>query len=325
MNRGGVLITGAGGVVGSALAQRIKSNTKYGQVDCFRSRADCDLENFAETRALIGFIKPRYVFHLAAAVFGVGGNLKFPGEAYRRNIMINTNVIEACRIASVEKVVAMGSVAIYGDKPSGHFTESDAFVGRPHGSEEAYGFAKRAMLMQLQTYEMQYGSKFGYAYAIATNMYGPNDRFDINFGHVIPSLIKKFDDAARQEMIVSIWGDGTPTRDFLYSEDAANGLEILMDRGLGPYNLASGRSNTIAELVDAISLEYPDVKVEWDSSKPRGQLSRSYDTTLLEGLGFSPNYNLVEGIRRTVAWYREHRGLTRGYTTTAAMPVALSD
>lgn len=316
MNSGGLLITGAGGVVGSALADRIgASNTNYGRVDCFRSRDDCDLENYADTLAVIRYLKPRRVFHLAAAVFGVGGNLKYPGDAYRRNIAINTNVIEACRVAQVEKVVAMGSVAIYGDKESGHFVETDAFLGRPHGSEEGYGFAKRAMLMHLQTYEAQF--KFRFAYAIATNMYGPNDRFDVDFGHVIPSLVKKFDDAERNRRTVSVWGDGSATRDFLYSDDAAHALQIMMDEGQGAYNVASGRSNTIAELVAALSHEFPHVKVEWDASKPQGQRARSYDIARLKALGFVPSHSLEQGIKKTVAWYRLHRNFARGYATAA--------
>lgn len=307
----GVLVTGAGGVVGTALVGRLEALVGGQRLTCFRTRLDCDLENFAETAAVIRFIRPRYVYHLAGAVFGVGGNLKVPGDAFRRNIQINTNVVEACRLSGVEKIVAMGSVAIYADKPGGHFVETDAFDGRPHGSEEAYAFAKRALLMQLESYRTQFGLEF--AYAVSTNMYGENDRFDAEYGHVVPSLVKKFDSAAMESRTVSVWGDGTPTRDFLYADDAAMGLELLMDQGKGVYNLASGHSNTIAELVQAIAAEYPEVRIEWDTTKPLGQRNRSYDVSRLRALGFSPQFDLRSGIRRTVAWYRAHRDSARGY------------
>lgn len=306
-----VLVTGASGVVGRAIVPLLRK-AKDIDVIAIEGRGDLDLECFSDTQAVFRFIKPDHVIHLAGAVFGVGGNLKFPADSFRRNIMINCNVIECCREYSVKKIVAMGTTAIYSDEAAMPFKETDALKGEPHGSEYAYASAKRSMLVQLESYKKQYGMHF--VYAIATNMYGPHDRFDARYGHVIPSLVQKFDLASKSGEVVEIWGDGTPTRDFLFSSDAAHAIATLLGYGDGAYNLASGNVCSIAELVDVISGCFPSVKYKWDTSKPLGQLRRDYNTSRLAALGFKPAYDLKAGIKETVNWYLANTSERRTYS-----------
>lgn len=297
-----ILITGGGGVVGKALQDRLHDRDCH--VVTINGRSDCNLESSTETNALFKFVKPTHVFHIAGAIFGVGGNMAFPGDAFRRNTLMNVNVVEASRLAGVEKIVAMGSAAMYADGLTQPMRESDAMTGEPHGSEYAYAYSKRALLVQLRSYATQYGLK--YAFVVATNMYGPHDRFNVDHGHVIPSLLMKFEFALANRTAVSVWGDGSPTRDFLFSSDAAAGLELLMEKGDGVYNLATGRSQTIAELVHSIAGHYPAVRWDWDINKPLGQLSRQYDVSRISTLGFEAKTDLKEGIAATIAWLREN-------------------
>lgn len=297
-----ILITGAGGLVGSALVRHLEGRGE--EIVALASRQQCDLTVPAEVSALLKFVRPTHVFHLAASVFGVGGNLKFPAEVFYRNTIMNTALVEACHIQGVEKIVAMGSAAMYADGLEQPMRESDAMSGEPHGSEYGYAMSKRTLLAQLQTYRQQYGRGFGYV--IATNMYGPGDLFNPLYGHVVPSLLKKFLDAEQSGEEVEIWGDGTPTRDFLYSADAAQGLAAILDHGDGAYNLATGVSVPISALVAEIAVHFPQVRFHWNVDKPKGQLSRAYDVSRLRALGFTPRHDLSAGIAETVSWLREH-------------------
>lgn len=301
------IVTGAAGVVGNALAAHLRR--KGQEVVALAGRSECNLESFDETMAVFERARPQDVYHIAGAVFGLGGNSAFPGDAFRRNILINTNVIEASRLVGARKVVAMGSTAMYADQEPAFFREETVLDGRPHASEQAYGFAKRAMLVQLESYRAQFGIPF--AFAIATNMYGPHDRFDPLYGHVIPSLITKFVKAQESGDEVQIWGDGSPTRDFLYADDAARGLDLLMQKGEGAYNLATGASRRIVDLVSCLAGQFPGVGYRWDTSKPMGQRSRSYAVERIRQLGFEPSCDLETGIRRTVEWYLANPALIR--------------
>jgi GDP-L-fucose synthase len=205
----------------------------------------------------------------------------------------------------VKKVVAMGSAAMYSDNLNQPMSESDALGGEPHGSEFAYAFAKRALLVQLMSYRQQFGIE--YAFAIATNMYGPGDRFNTAYGHVVPSLLRKFIDARDTGDLVEVWGDGSPTRDFLYAVDAARALDLLMTHGSGTYNVASGTVHTIGDLVRSVASSFPTVKYYWNKDRPMGQMVRSYDISRLKALGFKPEYSLDEGIRETVNWLEKNR------------------
>ncbi|MEG3125879.1 NAD-dependent epimerase/dehydratase family protein [Sphingomonas sp. GB1N7] len=297
-----ILITGGSGVAGAALDALLTA--RGADIRVLRGRADGDLEDWHVCRALFEREKPRLVYHLAGAVFGLGGNTAFPGDAFRRNTLLNLHVIEASRQIGVEKIVAMGTAAIYADGLQQPMREDDALKGEPHASEYAYAFAKRGMLVQLESYRRQFGTRF--AYAISTNLYGPHDRFNIEYGHVIPSLLMKFESASRDGGVVDIWGDGSPQRDFLYAADAAAGLAKLMDQGEGTYNLASGKPGTIHELVTAIAAFYPDVVYRWDPEKPLGQLRRSYDVTKIQDIGFQTSYSLNRGLEETILWVKEN-------------------
>jgi GDP-L-fucose synthase len=226
------------------------------------------------------------------------------------NLLINTNVIDAARQLGVHKVVVMGSVSIYADGLVQPVREEDIWHGPPHRSEAGYAHAKRAMLAQLEMYRDQYG--MDYACAISTNLFGPNDRFDELNGHVVPSLISKFHRAVRSEGTVVAWGSGTPTRDFLYSEDAAAALVILLARGHGAYNLASGTHVTIRTLVETIAtVSGYDGDITWDPSKPDGQSSRSFNIERLTDLGWRPDTSLEEALRQTFDWYATNASTAR--------------
>ena len=303
------LVTGASGVVGQALVDLLRHQGE--DVIAIRGRRDCDLEDSVATRKFFEDVRPHQVYHLAGAVFGVGGNIAFPGDAFRRNVLMNTNVVDATRLIEAQKIVAMGSAAMYSDEAALPLNEQEALAGEPHGSEYSYAYSKRALLVQLISYKKQYG--LDYAFAIATNMYGPHDRFDAEFGHVVPSLLIKFTRAQLAGEAVQIWGDGSPTRDFLFAKDAARGLVLMMKAGDGSYNLASGQSVQIKELVAEIARLFPGVHYSWDPSKPLGQLRRSYDVHALNALGFRPAYDLRNGLVETVDWLRSNLGDLRSY------------
>lgn len=299
-----VLVTGSGGVLGTALLQVLQERgadrvyaPRRGELDLLDQRAVLDA--WAE-------FAPTLVFHLAGWVAGVQGNVRFAGQAFFENSQINLNVIEASRRAGTRKLVAAGTTAIYSDQVSLPMKEDDLWLGAPHGTEAAYGHAKRAMLAQLQAYKQQYGLDYGYM--ICTNLFGPNDRFDEVNGHVVPSLITRFHHAvAIDSPEIVVWGDGTPTRDFLYAADAARAFTLVAESGSGAYNTATGSTVTIRQLVEVIR----DISgfrgaVAWNTTKPKGQQERSYDTRRLAALGWRPTIDLNDGLRHAYAWYEAH-------------------
>lgn len=295
-----ILVTGATGLVGHALIDELRAN---GCVDVFApSRQDCDLCDQKAVENLMATIRPTVVYHLAARVAGIMGNINNAAGAYVDNIRINTNVIDAAYKAGVSKIVAMGTTATYSDMAPLPMQEEDIWLGPPHESEAAYGHAKRAMLAQLQAYNKQYGLK--YAYCISTNLYGPGDKFDEQNGHVLPSLISKFHRAMTNGGSVTVWGDGSPQRDFLFSQDAAKALCLIAEKGEGAINLATGIYVSIRDLVyllaDVVGF---DGEIVWDKEKPNGQMLRQYSTEKLKSLDFQPNYSLREGLEKTYEWF----------------------
>lgn len=264
-----VLVTGAGGVLGTALG-RLLAERPCGDLVLLQ-RSDCDLLDKNAVEKTWREFQPSIVFHLAGRVAGIQGNLNFAGAAFYENMMINLNVIEASRRESVKKVIAAGTTAIYSDQLEMPMKEVDLWDGPPHGSEAPYGHAKRAMLANLQAYKQQYGMDF--AYLICTNLYGPNDRFDTRYGHVVPSLVARFFEAARDKVdSILIWGDGSPTRDFLFADDAAEGFVTAAAQGSGAYNLASGKTVTIRQLAETIQkISGFSGELRWDTSRPNGQ------------------------------------------------------
>jgi GDP-L-fucose synthase len=304
-----VIVTGAGGVLGTAISSLLRTLPHKSAL--FLQRGDCDLLEKHSTEKLWHEFRPTLVFHLAGRVAGIQGNLAFGGEAFYENMLMGLNVVEASRQAGVRKVVAAGTAAIYSDQVPLPMREADLWNGAPHGSEGPYGHAKRALLAHLEAYKQQYGME--YAYLICTNLYGANDRFDTKNGHVVPSLVARFYEAVQDNHpSITIWGDGTPTRDFLYSEDAAQGFLAAAGAPAGAYNLASGTVVSIRQLVEilvTISGFLGDVL--WDVKKPKGQMRRDYDISAITAQRWRAGITLEEGVRRTWRWYAENHAHAR--------------
>lgn len=296
-----IVITGGEGVLGRALQRHLHS---LGRDFVSLSRPVVDLTDRDRCIATISEIRPSIIFHLAAKVHGLGGNASFPAEIFEQNSRINLNVLEAARRSDCSKIVAVSTVAIYSSDVPKPTSEKSIWSGLPHHSETAYGHAKRAMLAQLDAYEKQYGTKF--CYPIMTNIYGPDDRFDPVFGHVIPSLITKFYAAATTGTAVKVWGTGTAERDFLHSHDAARALVVLGDSFCGPINVASGSTTKIRTIVDMLSQISGVTNVCWDPDKPDGQMERSYDVSKLTDLGFTTDIDLKAGLADTYNWYSKN-------------------
>ncbi|MGA3085907.1 MAG: GDP-L-fucose synthase [Thermodesulfobacteriota bacterium] len=296
-----ILITGGTGLVGHALL-RVLADEGFGNVIAVGSR-DCDLRDGYAVQKLFADIQPAYVFHLAARVYGIGGNKKYKSDILFDNVMINSNVIEFARRSGVKKIVAMGSICVYPEfQGQQELTEEQIWIGLPHPSEDSYAHAKRLMLAQLQAAREQYG--LSSAFAISANLYGPHDNFDIENGHVTPSLVAKFFKAAQSGQPVTVWGSGAAIRDFSYSDDAARALYEILLKIEGPVNLGSGFKHPVRDIVSTLQgICGESVRVEWDSSKPDGELYRSYNLDRLAAAGFQAKIKLEDGIRRTYEWY----------------------
>jgi GDP-L-fucose synthase len=293
-----ILVTGCNGVLGKALIARLEaSSTPHRAL----SSAEIDLRDAAATAALFNDIKPSVVFHLAGRVHGLMGNRRYPAEMYTDNIRINTNVIDSAYRAGARKVVAASTVATYSSDLPMPVKEDAIWDGPPHASEAAYGHAKRAMLAQLEAYAKQYG--LDYAYPLLTNIYGPHDRFDKANGHVVPSLIAKFFEAARDKSTIEVWGTGVAERDFIMAKDAARALLLIGEKHTGPINVATGKVICIRDLVEVLQAHAGVDAVHWDTSKPDGQIKRRYDVTKLQALGFAPEVSIQQGIAETYDWY----------------------
>lgn len=293
-----IVITGASGVLGQALAAHLQ---KAGEQVTPLSSSDLDLCDGDATTAYLKELAPRMIFHVAGRVHGLGGNSRYPAEMYFDNIRINSNVVHAAYESKAQKIVAVSTIAIYSSEASRPVNESSIWEGRPHASEAAYAHAKRAMLAQLEAYQAQYG--LAYAYPIMTNIYGPSDRFDPQHGHVIPSLVAKFHAAAQNGGAVGVWGSGSAERDFIYSQDAAAALALIGAKHEGPINVATGETVRIREVVEALQAISGVDTVEWDATKPDGQMLRNYDVSRLKKLGFTPKVSLRDGLKRTYDWY----------------------
>lgn len=298
-----ILITGSSGLVGTALTQFL---IKRGFSNIFPLNSkDCNLIDKDDVDKVFNTIKPDYVFHIAARTLGLGGNLKYQSDVLYENVMINTNVINSARNVGVKKIVAMGSGCVYPDLGDDELYEDQVWIGPPHASQASYGHSKRLMLADLEASQSQYG--MDYAFAISGNIYGPNDTFNLNYGNVVPSLIYKFLIADRDDMPVNIWGTGRAIRDFSYSEDIAYALLLIMENLSGAINIASGFKHKISDIVDILSSIHENkISIEYDSSKPDGQMSRYYNIDKLISTGFKPSFDLEKGITETHNWLFEN-------------------
>ena len=300
-----ILITGARGLVGSALLDHLKDQ---GFTQIFGiGREDCDLIDTLSTRKLFESIRPEYVFHAAARVYGIMGNMKNKALSFYDNVMINTNVVDAAQRVGVKKITVMGTGAIYPyPSPGLPLKEDMIFFGEPHEAENSYAQAKRAMLAMLNAYKESYG--LNWAYIVSCNLFGPRDKFDIEFGHVVPSLIKKFHDAKKNNSKVVIWGDGSAQRDFMYVKDTARVALEVMEKIEGPTNIGSGKIYKIKDIVEML-IEISGMKnqIEWDNTKPNGQDYRAYDLSKINAINFKCNYSIEDGLNETVRWFETNK------------------
>ena len=299
-----VLVTGGGGFLGSRLVDLLRGE---GHEVAISRRADYDLTSMEDTARLFSDTAPELVFHLAAEVGGIGANRANPGRYWYANLMMGANVLEQTRLHGTPKLVIAGTICAYPKHAPVPFHEEDLWNGYPEETNAPYGVAKKAILVGAQSYRQQYGTNA--IFLLPVNLYGPGDNFDLETSHVIPALIRKMVEAEkRSEDEIVLWGDGTPTREFLYVDDCARGLALAGDRydGADPVNLGTGEEIAIRDLAELIREDTGYTgSITWDASKPNGQPRRRLDTSRAEQLfGFTAEVPLREGIARTVAWYR---------------------
>ncbi len=269
-----VLVTGGGGFLGSHLVERLERD---GHDVVAARRRDYDLTSLEDARRLFDDAEPELVFHLAAEVGGIGANRANPGRYWYANLVMGAHVLEQARLHETPKVVVAGTVCAYPKHTPVPFREEDLWNGYPEETNAPYGVAKKAILVGAQAYREQYG--LNTIFLLPTNLYGPRDNFDLETSHVIPALIRKMhEDPAR----VVLWGDGSPTREYLYVEDAADALVLAAERydGAEPVNVGTGVETSIRETAELIA----DVlgwqgEIEWDTSKPNGQPRRCLDAS----------------------------------------------
>jgi GDP-L-fucose synthase len=295
-----VLVTGGGGFVGSHLVERLRED---GHEVVAARRRDHDLTTEGDAAGLFADARPELVFHLAAEVGGIGANRANPGRYWYANLVMGAHVLEQSRIHGVGKLVIAGTVCAYPKHTPVPFSEDDLWNGYPEETNAPYGVAKKAVLVGAQAYREQYG--LDAVYLLPANLYGPRDNFDLETSHVIPALIRKMLEA-RDEVV--LWGDGSPSREFLYVDDCVEGLLLAAQRydGAAPVNLGTGIETTIRELAETIAdVTGFEGELVWDTSMPNGQPRRSLDASrAAELFGFRARTPLREGIERTVAWYR---------------------
>ena len=303
-----VLVTGGGGFLGSHLVERLEAD---GQDVFVPRRADYDLTNRDDAERLFRDARPERVFHVAGEVGGIGANRASPGRFWYANLMMGAHVLELSREQGVDKLVIVGTVCAYPKFTPVPFREDELWNGYPEETNAPYGVAKKSILVGAQSYREQYG--LNSIFLLPANLYGPRDNFDLETSHVIPDLIRKMLESPDR---VLLWGDGTPTREFLYVDDCVEGLVLAAKRydGADPVNLGTGQEISIRELAELIAeLTGFEGETEWDTSMPNGQPRRSLDASRARELfGFEARTPLRAGLERTIAWYREYAGATAG-------------
>lgn len=306
-------VTGGAGFLGSFVVEKLRQR---GATDIFVPRKrDYDLVDPQAIRRMLEDARPDVIIHLAAHVGGIGANRMHPAEFFYDNLMMGVQLMHQAWQRGVEKFVAIGTVCAYPKYTPVPFKEDDLWNGYPEETNAPYGLAKKMLLVQAQAYRQQYG--FNAIYLLPVNLYGPRDNFDLETSHVIPALIRKCIEAQEQGLPeVVVWGDGSPTREFLYVEDAAEGIVLATEKynGPEPVNLGSGMEIRIRDLAEMIRrLTGFKGRLVWDTSRPNGQPRRALDTTRAERyFGFKAQTPFEEGLKRTIAWYRENRQVVRG-------------
>lgn len=299
-----VMVTGGAGFLGRYVVETLRER---GCSQIFVPRSvEHDLRQSEAVRRAFDDSQAEVVFHLAAIVGGIGANKARPGTFFYDNLIMGAQLMEEAMLRGVEKFISIGTVCAYPKFTPVPFKEEDLWDGYPEETNAPYGLAKKMLLVQGQAYRAQYG--FNAIYLLPTNLYGPGDNFDPDTSHVIPALIRKCveaKDGANDKIVV--WGDGSPTREFLYAPDAAEGIVLAAERydGAGPVNLGSGFEISIRHLVELVTeIVGFEGRIVWDTSKPNGQPRRRLDTTQAERkFGFKAQMDFDEGLRKTVDWY----------------------
>jgi len=300
------LVTGGSGFLGSHLVELLEARGH--DVTVPRS-ADYDLTRADDAERLFDDAQPDLVFHVAALAGGINANRVAPGRFWYANLLMGAFVLEQSRVHGVEKLVMLGTICEYPKFAPVPFHEDDLWNGFPEETNAPYGIAKKAHLVGGQAYRDQYG--LDVVHLLPVNLYGPRDNFDLETSHVIPALIRKM---TAGEKRVTLWGDGSPTREFLFVEDAARGIAVAGERyeGREPVNLGSGAEISIRDLAELIAdLTGFDGEIEWDTTKPNGQPRRQLDVSRARQLfGFEATTSLRDGLERTIAWYRANAAAT---------------
>ena len=296
-----ILVTGGNGLVGSSITSDVKIGKEY------------DLRNIEETNKMFEHYKPTHVIHCAGKVGGLSANMNYKGEFFYDNIMINTNVIESARKNNVKKLVSFLSTCVFPDNIEYPITEKKIHLGEPHSSNYPYAYAKRMSDIQIRAYREQYGLE--YVSVIPTNIYGPNDNFSLESGHVIPMLLHKMYNAQRDNTDFVVWGSGTPLREFIYSKDIAKLSEWALDNYNESEPIIFSNSNEISikDLVDLLVNEFNfKGKVIFDKTKPDGQFRKPSDNLKLKS--YLPNFEFTpieQGLKETINWFIENYENTR--------------
>ena len=297
-----VLVTGGGGFLGSHLVERLERD---GHEVIVSRRREHDLTHYEDAERLFAEARPELVFHLAAEVGGIGANRENPGRYWYANLMMGAHVLELSRVHAVRKLVLAGTVCAYPKLTPVPFHEDDLWNGYPEETNAPYGVAKKAVLVGAQAYREQYGTDA--IFLLPANLYGPRDNFDLSTSHVIPALVRKMVESTGE---VVLWGDGSPTREFLFVDDCAAGLLLAAERydGAAPVNLGTGVETSIRELAETIAdLTGFEGEIVWDTSMPNGQPRRQLDASRARELfGFEARTPLRQGLEKTIAWYREN-------------------
>jgi GDP-L-fucose synthase len=302
-----VCVTGGSGFLGSFIVEQLQGR---GAREIFVPRsAEYNLVDGEAVRRLLADARPDVIIHAAALAGGIGANRARPADFFYDNLMMGVQLMNEASKHGVEKFVTLGTICAYPKFTPIPFKEDDLWEGYPEETNAPYGLAKKMLLVQGQAYREQYG--FNTIYLLPVNLYGPRDNFDLATSHVIPALIRKCLEAqARGDDHIMVWGDGSPTREFLYVEDAAAGVILSAERydGEEPVNLGSGNEISIKELVETIArLTGFTGRLIWDTAKPNGQPRRALDVSrAAEYFGFRAQMPFEEGLRRTIAWYREN-------------------